>query len=529
MLLVIDPPIEAKIRQMCDRVRWHHPLFQERQIDQTRLQIAPPPIDDHHFSFVVLGDSGTGRYRGDSPQRRVAQLTLAHDATTQFILHTGDVVYLVGAQEQYFENFIQPYRDYLVGGNHPHQIAYDQMVFRKPFLPCLGNHDYYNVPLWLGLLSVASRPIQKLFRTYIDLDLGWHGSYTGDTYARAFMDYLRGLSDDQLSHHIEHHYTAQHGKHRCLQYLPGEFTRLPNRYYTFHYQGIDFIALDSNTLNAPLPIPNDPYGHQHRQRLSEQLTHLNRQKADLLSRDPRTQHPPTHQPEEADRIDDLIGKVEQIDEQIRDIEKQLQSDATIHPVDAEQLNWLHRQLIDSWLNPAAHGRILYFHHPPYVTEATKWNQSQTLAIRIRLRQVFAAVRQALGDRLHDRPVVDLVLNGHAHCLEYLRTPPSPLADANIHYWVCGGSGYSLRRQRPEGSDLTEVIEGREWLVAQSHLFIGRQGHGSHKRRPYSGLKIDVDTTRSGLDQAPRFRMQPLVTEKYQHHWSEPTYPAIELQ
>jgi len=46
-------------------------------------------------------------------------------------------------------------------------------------------------------------------------------------------------------------------------------------------------------------------------------------------------------------------------------------------------------------------------------------------------------------------VVDLILNGHAHCLEYLRTGDTGHADSNLNWIVCGGSGFSLRRQRSE--------------------------------------------------------------------------------
>lgn len=522
MLLVTDAPISTKVDKMCDRVRWQHPVIQQRRIDQTRLHIDDGHTNNGKFSFLVLGDSGTGRYRGDSPQRRVAELTHAHDADSQFILHTGDVVYLVGSQEQYFDNFINPYREYLVGGEQPKQIAYDQIVFRKPILPSPGNHDYYNVPPWLGLLSLASRPLKRLLRAYVDLDIGWSGSNTGDTYARAFMDYLRGLGESQLAQHLDQHYTAQYKDSRCLRYSPGEFTRLPNRYYTFHYDGIDFISIDSNTFNSPLPLSEGSAGEKDRQQLSARLDALQQKKTDLLAIkiEPVQDH--------EDSTAELIGKVEQIDEQIRDIEKQLETTPQKNQVDTEQLNWLRQTLIDSWLNPAVRGRILYFHHPPYVTEATKWNQSQTLAIRHRLRQVFADVRQTVGEHLQNRAVVDLVINGHAHCLEHIRTCPSPLADANINYLICGGSGYSLRRQRSEGPEIKEVIEGTEKAVAKSHLFLGRQGHGSHKHRPYSCVRIDVDTTSSAENRAPKITVRPLVVEKHQGQWCQKDHDAIEL-
>ncbi len=56
--------------------------------------------------------------------------------------------------------------------------------------------------------------------------------------------------------------------------------------------------------------------------------------------------------------------------------------------DIEQLNWLKQKLIESWNNSEVRGRVIYLHHPPYVTEATKWQQAQTLIIRDRFRGVW---------------------------------------------------------------------------------------------------------------------------------------------
>ncbi len=41
--------------------------------------------------------------------------------------------------------------------------------------------------------------------------------------------------------------------------------------------------------------------------------------------------------------------------------------------------------------------------------------------------------------------------------------------------VCGGSGFSLRRQRAEGAILQEEVEGKLHNVAVSHQFIGKTG------------------------------------------------------
>lgn len=130
-----------------------------------------------------------------------------------------------------------------------------------------------------------------------------------------------------------------------------------------------------------------------------------------------------------------------------------------------------------------------------------------------MRQVFQEVAQAVEDKSGDRPIVDLVLCGHAHCLEYLQTKNTGYADSYINWLVCGGSGHSLRRQRQEGNILTEVRNDQTIAVAESLRFIGRNGHGSHKKRPYSFLRIDVhDVT------PPEFLVRPYVAERYQHQW-----------
>ncbi len=105
-------------------------------------------------------------------------------------------------------------------------------------------------------------------------------------------------------------------------------------------------------------------------------------------------------------------------------------------------------------------------------------------------------------------------------MEHIETLDTGNADSNINWIVCGGSGHSLRRQRPEGADLWEnyLIEdnNKSKSVARSHLFVGRNGSGSHKRRPYSGLRIDV---KEGTP--PKFVVKPLVAERYQREWHQP--------
>ncbi|MBF1990563.1 metallophosphoesterase [Fischerella thermalis] len=516
MKFVSEPAIADKIRKMNQRVKWQDPLMVQRGIDQTRLMLDDGRDEESEFSFLVVGDSGAGSHYTHNPQRQVAELMLPHRQECRFMLHTGDVIYLVGSSEYYQKNFIEPYREFICGGEQPQRIAYDQMVFQFPILPVPGNHDYYDLPLVFGLVSLATLPIRKIFTSKLDFDVGWHGSRQGDAYARAFLDYLKAfILPSDLARHLDTHYTAKTETGRCLRYEPERFTRLPNRYYTFRYGGIDFFALDSNTFNDPSPLPATKQGEADRKSLEKHRVEMEQQKQEIMQTLTQLD---VNKPAEAELFDDLQVKLSQIEEIVVDIDKQLAADhKTV--VDTEQLDWLKQRLIESWHTEEVRGRVIYFHHPPYVTEATKWNQGQTLAVRDRLRDVLDAVAAEVGSLAEGRPLVDLVLNGHAHCLEYLQTMDTGHADSNINWIVCGGSGYSLRRQRAEGTDLLEDQK----LVARSHLFVGRTGQGSQKRRPYSCLRIDV---KDGCP--PKFIIRPLVVERYQRQWRDRQVQAFTI-
>lgn len=513
MKFVSDPPIDLKIRKMKQRVRWREASLVERGIDQTRLVIDDHLEDSPEFSFLVIGDSGAGPHQNHNPQRQITELMLQHSESCRFILHTGDVVYLVGSSEYYQQNFIKPYREFLVGGEQCDRIAYDQMIFNKPFLPVLGNHDYYDLPLLYGMLAQTTVPLQRLLRLKLNFNIGLHGSSQGNAYAKAFLDYLQKFEDSEsLGQHLDQHYTAKTETGRCLSYQPGQFTRLPNRYYSFRYGGIDFFALDSSTFNEPQPLPSTKEGDAYRRQLEIRLQDLEQQRQQIWEASMQLN---PEQPDEAEQLDDYSAKLEHLGEIKLDIEKQLETKKTI--VDTEQLNWLKQQLIESWHTDAVRGRIIYLHHPPYVTEATKWNQAQTIAIRDRLRQVLDAVSDAIGESPQNRPIVNLILSGHAHCLEYIRTVDTGHADSHLNWIVCGGSGYSLRRQRSEGIELSETITNADGnssrLVAKSLLYVGRTGQGSKKRRPYSALRIDVQA-----GEQLKLKVQPLIAQRFQRQW-----------
>lgn len=515
----------TKILRMAARVRWGHPEFARHGIDPCRLAIEGDPGTPEAFSFLVLGDSGTGRHRRSSPQRQVAEQLLSHGADARFLLHTGDVVYLTGSSEQYRDNFIRPYREWLVGGDAWRRLRYDQLVFRVPFLPVLGNHDYYDLPLPLSLLAGLTAPLRRLLRSWIDLDVGWHGSFVGQAWSRAFLDMLDAVPEARLSTHLLRTRSAVVDGARCLLYRPGAFTRLPNRYYAMRWAGIDVFALDSNTFNQPLPPGpadlaeatrrDDALNHRRRSLAAERLALL----SDLV-RDPGDN--------EGEAREDRAAKAEQLDEQIRDIDKQLASGLRARTgrapeLDDAQLDWFATALIASWRNPAVRGRLLVLHHPPFVTEATKWDQGQTLAVRAQLRRVLDRVAAALGDRPAGRPLLDLAFSGHAHCLEVVQVADTGHGDAGIPWVICGGSGYSLRRQRPEGAELREGPPGADRVVARSRLFVGRSGRGSTLRRAYSALRVDV------ADGTPlRISLTPLVSEKAEGRWQSSRLPAIQL-
>jgi Calcineurin-like phosphoesterase len=521
MKLIYEPSVETKIQKMKERICFNHPLITQRNIDQTSMLLDDGNQDNPEFSFMVIGDSGTkpsynSLHKSEiTPQRRVAQLMLPHQEDCSFVLHTGDVIYVVGSREYYQQSFIEPYREFLEGGESPQNIKCDRMIFKKPILPVLGNHDYYDVPWMYRLIAGSTQSLRRFFR-YRDIEIGWHGSNQGDAYAKAFMDYLAAIpSQKHLENHLDSFYTAKTDTGRCLRYEPGFFTRVPNRYYTFCYGGIDFFALDSNTFKNPPPLPTTKKGEIKRQELEKYHHEIVLEEMQILAAC-QQQNPKI--PAEAAKLDVLKARLNQIDEVKLDIEAQLTAQENT-PVDFEQLNWLKQRLIASWNNPNVRGRIIYFHHPPYVTEGSKWHQSQTLAVRRRLRHVFDGVAETLGSQLAGKPIVNLILNGHAHCLEYLQTTNTGHADSHLHCIVSGGSGHRPRRQRREGNELMETFnrnsESFNHKVADSHLFVGRTNYGEHECLPYSFVRIDVKAGNS-----PKFIVRPFASQWYQNKWQD---------
>ena len=461
------------------QVQWQHPKVISGEIDQTRLAIANSPTEAESFSFLVMGDTDAGTlatadvnsFADAFPQQLLQQL-----GDSRFLLHTGDVTYPTGSYQNYLEGFLRPYRSLL--SHLPDSPAYssDDVVFNRPLLPVLGNHDYASLPrgFW-GWQSVRRKIVHAVCDRLrqMGLDCGHYGGEGGEAYGQTFLDDLAQLSSDQLTTHLANHYSVQMPQSSscpssyCLNYQPSQFTRLPNRYYCFRYGGVDFFALDSNTWNKD------------------------------------------------DRTADF---------------------------DSEQLAWLEKNLVASYQTPDTVGRIIYLHHSPYTTEESRWQKPETLWVRRHLRSLLDRVAAAVkppGARQENsqKPLVDLVISGHAHCLEHVQTTQTGHADANMDWIVCGGSGASLRRQRKAGVDILERITnaGRSHtdIVAKSRLYVSAQSMSAqdistqgrrYQQSAHSFLKIDV---RPGQQQP--FVVRPCTVVRQADSWQTQELSPLVIQ
>lgn len=437
--------------RLSEQVRWQCPTMRQGAVDQTQLRIADAPVGATPFSFMVMGDTDAGI----SPHANLSTFSVAfaeqlmqHLGESRFLLHTGDVTYPVGSYQNYLEGFLRPYQSLLSVLPESPSYRSESVVFNRPLLPVPGNHDYAECgsKLWQGFLRAVYDHLRHL-----GIDLGHYGGQGGEAYEQTFLDDLKKLSPKQLTAHLAKNYSAviantllpdgtKSDLKYCLSYQPTQFTRLPNRYYSFHYGGVDFFALDSNTWNQ---------------------------------------------------------------------------DSAAKGFDYQQLAWLEQALIQSWQTPDTVARIIYLHHSPYTTEASRWHQPETSWVRRHLQAVLDRVATELS--LQHSPLVDLVISGHAHCLEHLRTTHTGHADAYTDWLVCGGSGAHLRRQREAGADLLGKVfnqgKSRTGVVAKSQMYAGLHGRSYRKKQFHSFLRIEVQP-----DQRQKLLVCPYVVSQESDGW-----------
>jgi hypothetical protein len=203
---------------------------------------TPDPNSDDDWEFLALGDTGDADAAGpgEAPQDAVAvEMTRSARAPVgsgagELVVHTGDVIYMTGEKRLYERNFRRPYASLLTN-----ESTVDNLVFRLPFLPVPGNHDYYDLGGWASYVAripLLGSGLRAIAHEIFSFGLPKGGSNMGAAYMDAFVQPVP---------------ERQPGV--PLAYEPGVRTRLPNRYYQFTVRNVDFFALDSNTLDAPPP------------------------------------------------------------------------------------------------------------------------------------------------------------------------------------------------------------------------------------------------------------------------------------
>ena len=391
-----------------------------------RLSLGKPKSGK--FSFLVIGDTGD---KGD--QYEVAKVLERHLSDSDFLLHLGDVIYPSGSKNGYPDRFIKPYAGLLKGSPRKH----DEMVFRMPFFPILGNHDYYG------------------------------SSSDGKVFEQAFI-----AEDGAVRKGRPLSYSTAKGK-----------TRLPNRYYWFTYGKCAVFALDSNTLDAlPDRRTADLGGADYRKDLQRRLTRGKNkcakigQQIEALRRDtPRDKADKKRQREKLEALDDQLIEAQK---DVRSPEVALASHNRSNH-DADQISWLRQQLRRPELD--GHWKIVSLHHPLYSSETSHTNDPELKGMQSNLREVFV------------EGGVHLVLAGHSHCFEWARSKDA--SDRSIAYIVTGGGGRGLRRtvlENPRVSRKRErFLELAESLAysAKGHMIFG-DGGGDIKD-VYHFLRIDV--------------------------------------
>ncbi len=116
------------------------------ELGASTLRVARP-ANESSFSFVVLGDSGSGNTHQMQVATRMRQLV------PEFMLHCGDMIgYSPTRPTVYEEWYAKLFAIY---------AGYERLLDSIPFYPAVGNHDYQDYPLAAPVSDLA--PYLQIF------------------------------------------------------------------------------------------------------------------------------------------------------------------------------------------------------------------------------------------------------------------------------------------------------------------------------------------------------------------------------
>jgi hypothetical protein len=184
-----------------------------------------------------------------------------------------------------------------------------------------------------------------------------------------------------------------------------------------------------------------------------------------------------------------------------------------HDYDAEQLSWLDRALSESVRERPGYWRVVYLHHPLYTTI---WNHCEHSDVQ--------GVRGNLLEILQGR--VDLVLSGHSHAFEWVRSAELPHAGL----FVTGGGGQvSLWRSVLDPRRYTRHRERYRALRAAGVVECAVSGRGPAADDGASGKLyhyLQVDVTPEALTVRPVGVRR--LASGYRRELPMPAYHTAEL-
>ncbi|WP_055491494.1 metallophosphoesterase [Streptomyces sp. TP-A0356] len=164
--------------------------------------------DPDHFSFMVIGDTG----EGDDPQYAVVPGFLKMSQDTRFAVVASDVIYPVGATDDYGTKFFRPYQGY-----------------PAPIYAIPGNHDWYeDLHGFMRVFCDAAPPAPAAPPR--PLTRAW----------------LRGL----LWHNPSKPHEQRLAEARKLRSAPGQRADLPGPYWAIDAGPVRIIGIDTGLLGT---------------------------------------------------------------------------------------------------------------------------------------------------------------------------------------------------------------------------------------------------------------------------------------